>query len=86
MEIKNVKLIYFSPTGTTRKVLEGVANGIAVEDVGHIDVTLPEEAMQEIPPFSDGARVWEDSMMKKIADWLYENCSARKEPQIIGID
>ncbi len=33
-----------------------------------------------------GARVWEDSMMKTITAWLNENCSARKEPQIFGID
>jgi hypothetical protein len=24
--------------------------------------------------------------MKKIANWLNENCSTRKEPQIFGID
>jgi len=33
-----------------------------------------------------GAKVWEDSMMKNIANWLNENCSSRKEPQIFGID
>ena len=44
MEIKKVKLIYFSPTGTTQKVLEGIAKGIAVEDVEHINLTLPEGA------------------------------------------
>ena len=53
MEIKQVKLVYFSPTGTTRKVLESIAKGIAVEDVGHIDLTLPEGNRQTIPPFSD---------------------------------
>ncbi len=52
MEVKQVKLIYFSPTGTTKKVLESIAKGITVEDVGHIDLTLPEGAQQTIPPFS----------------------------------
>lgn len=33
----------------------------------------------------EGARVMEDSMWKNIANWLNENCSARKEPQIFGI-
>ena len=32
-----------------------------------------------------GARVWEDGMMKKIANWLNENCRTRKEPQLFGI-
>ena len=53
MEIKQVKLIYFSPTGTTQKVLESIAEGIAVEDVEHINMTLPGGAQQTIPPFSD---------------------------------
>ncbi|MGD8304529.1 MAG: 4Fe-4S binding protein, partial [Desulfobacterales bacterium] len=53
MEVKRVKLIYFSPTGTTQKVLESIAKGIAVEDVEHINLTLPEGAQQTIPPFSD---------------------------------
>lgn len=54
MEVKQVKLVYFSPTGTTRKVLESIAKGIAIEDVAHIDLTLPGGAPQSIPPFSDG--------------------------------
>jgi len=53
MEVKKVKLVYFSPTGTTQKVLESIAKGIAIEDVVHIDLTLPEGAEQTIPPFSD---------------------------------
>ncbi|UCF31736.1 MAG: 4Fe-4S binding protein [bacterium] len=53
MEIKQVKLVYFSPTGTTRKVLESIAAGIGTSDVEHIDLTLPEGAQQSAPPFSD---------------------------------
>ena len=53
MEIRQVKLVYFSPTGTTRTVLDGIAKGFAVEDVAHIDLTLPEGAKQPISPFSD---------------------------------
>jgi len=53
MEFNQVKLIYFSPTGTTQKVLESIAKGITFEDVEHINLTLPERAQQTIPPFSD---------------------------------
>jgi len=53
MEVKKVELIYFSPTGTTQKVLESIAKGIAVEYVEHINLTLPEGAQQTVPPFSD---------------------------------
>ena len=34
----------------------------------------------------EGARVWEDDMMKTIANWLNENCGARKEPRIFDVD
>jgi len=53
MEVGKVKLVYFSPTGTTRKVLEGIAEGIGAGDVEHINLTLPEGAEQAIPPLSD---------------------------------
>ena len=41
MNIRSVRLVYFSPTGGTRKVLEQVAAGTGVERVTHADVTLP---------------------------------------------
>jgi ferredoxin len=53
VEINKVKLIYFSATGTTRKVLESVARGITAENVEHINLTLPECAQQTVPLFSD---------------------------------
>jgi ferredoxin len=53
MQVKQVKLIYFSATGTTRKVLESIAEGISAESVEHLNLTLPEGAQQPIPPFSD---------------------------------
>ncbi len=53
MVIKQVKLVYFSPTGTTRKVLESIAAGIGASDVEHINLTLPEGAQQTVPPLSD---------------------------------
>jgi len=53
MNIKQVKLIYFSPTGTTQKVLESIAQGITDEVVEHINLTRPDNAQKPIPPFSD---------------------------------
>lgn len=50
---KRVKLIYFSPTGTTQKVLESISRGITAEDAGHINLTLPDSAQQTVAPFSD---------------------------------
>lgn len=53
MEIKNVKLIYFSPTGTTKKILESITKGLSVKDVVNIDMTFPKESYQEMQTFSD---------------------------------
>lgn len=53
MEIKKVTLVYFSPTGTTQKVLESIAQGITDQVVEHINLTLPENAQKPLPPFSD---------------------------------
>ncbi len=41
MNIRSVRLVYFSPTGGTRKVLEQIAAGTGLERVIHADVTLP---------------------------------------------
>lgn len=49
MNINKVKLVYFSPTGTTQKVLESIARGIAGASVEHINLTLPEKAQQAVP-------------------------------------
>jgi ferredoxin/flavodoxin len=53
VEVKQVKLVYFSPTGTSRKVLESIAAGIGAPDIEHIDLTLPDRIQKAIPPFSD---------------------------------
>lgn len=41
MEINKVKLVYFSPTGTSRMTAEAIAEGIGVKYV-HIDLTPPD--------------------------------------------
>ncbi|MGD0803233.1 MAG: 4Fe-4S binding protein [Candidatus Bathyarchaeia archaeon] len=44
MKPSKVELIYYSPTGTSKKVLEGVAKGLGVKDVEQIDLTPYEAA------------------------------------------
>jgi ferredoxin len=41
MVINPVRLLYFSPTGTTRKVVEAIAGGLGVDKPKHIDLTSP---------------------------------------------
>jgi ferredoxin len=53
METNSVKLIYFSPTRTTKKIVEEIARGIEADKVEHIDLTLPGEKMQTFGPMQD---------------------------------
>jgi ferredoxin len=49
MNIREVRLVYFSPTHTTRKILEGIARGIRGAANVHVDLTLPAPAT-DLPP------------------------------------
>ncbi len=42
MQIDAVTLVTFSPTGTTRAVLQGIARGLGADLVTHLDLTLPD--------------------------------------------
>ena len=41
MEIPSVKLVYFSPTGTTKAVVQEIARGINPGTVEELDITRP---------------------------------------------
>ena len=41
MDIKSVTSIYFSPTGTTKKITEAIAKGMRVDKIQTIDCTIP---------------------------------------------
>lgn len=53
MTHKNTNLMYFSPTATTRTILEQVAKGIGNEISDVIDITSPEVRNQPSPEFND---------------------------------
>ncbi|GAB6035949.1 4Fe-4S binding protein [Fundidesulfovibrio butyratiphilus] len=50
MDITSARLIYFSPTKTTQKVLDGIARGLGFSSVEHVDLTDPEAARKEYAP------------------------------------
>jgi ferredoxin len=53
VKFKKLKLIYFSPTGTTQKILQGIAKGANFEEIEHINLTLPQVHQPIEPTFSD---------------------------------
>jgi ferredoxin len=54
MKIESLKLVYFSPTGTTKKIIEGIARGINHDYVEHVDITKPENRKQQLETSEDG--------------------------------
>ena len=42
MQINSARLIFFSPTGTTRKVIESIVQGVHLDTVEHVDLTSPD--------------------------------------------
>ncbi len=53
MKVSAVKLAYFSPTGTTKKILEGIGQGIGIETIEHLGMTLPDAATKPVDNFTD---------------------------------
>jgi ferredoxin/flavodoxin len=52
MDIHSVKLVYFSPTGTSKRVAEAIAKGIQVSGE-HIDLTPPTARSQDFEKLHD---------------------------------
>lgn len=50
MSITTAILIYFSPTGTTRKVVEAIARGLRPETITTIDLTTPRQNHRAAAP------------------------------------
>lgn len=49
MEIKSATTIYFSPTGTTKKVINSIIDGMGVERVNNIDITSFKNRNSTVP-------------------------------------
>ena len=45
---QRVHLIYFSPTGTTKKICASIARGLGTKNVTHYDVTLPDASFETL--------------------------------------
>jgi len=75
MDIRCVKLAYFSPTGTTGAIVEAVGRGIGLDDVKHVDVTKPEARKKPLRTSHDdllvvGVPVYVGRVPALLSDWL----------------
>ena len=53
MNFNAVRLVYFSPTKTTQKILERIAQGTEVDTVEHLDLTPPEAKTLDLDEMQD---------------------------------
>lgn len=75
MKLENTTLIYFSPTSTTRIVMEEIAKGIGKETSITLDITSPEVRNQPAPEFKNnmviiGAPVYAGRVAKDAVDYF----------------
>ena len=53
MDISSITLVYFSPTRTTKQIIEGIAKGIQNGSITHLDLTPPIMKDREVPEFNE---------------------------------
>ena len=86
MNIQSVKLAYFSPTGTTKAVVRGIARGINSGNVTCIDITRPEGRTQSLQTAENellivGVPVYMSRVPAHAGEWL-QNLQAQNTPAV----
>lgn len=89
MNFNAVTLAYFSPTRTTMRILEGIAEGLGTETVEHIDLTLPEADTTRQDEKQDelvllGVPVYEGRVAKAAIPRL-QRLKANKTPTVVVV-
>jgi ferredoxin len=77
MEIRSTKLVYFSPTGTTKTVLSAIARGLNPDKTEYIDITTPKGRELSLKTSKDellviGVPVYMGRIPDLIVGWLNE--------------
>jgi ferredoxin len=75
MEIQSAKLVSFSPTGTTKSVLRGIARGMNLSSAEFVDITKPEARAHPLDSSGDellvvGVPVYMGRVPALLMDWL----------------
>jgi ferredoxin len=77
MKIQSVKLVYFSPTRTTKAAVRGIARGIPCSSVEELDITRPDARKQSLHTTEEdllivGVPVYMGRVPALAAGWLQE--------------
>ncbi len=75
MEIPSIKLVYFSPTGTTKTVVQSIARGIDHSTVELLDITRPDARKQPLQTSENelliiGVPVYMGRVPALLTEWL----------------
>jgi ferredoxin len=75
MKIHSVKLVCFSPTGTTKAIIQGIARGLNMGNVELIDITKPDSRNRKLLISENelliiGVPVYMGRVPALITDWL----------------
>ena len=75
MKTPSTKLVYFSPTGTTKTVVEAVARGFEATAIERIDLTKPMTRLKPLQTEKDellivGMPVYMGRLPEVIGEWL----------------
>jgi len=76
MNIESLKLVYFSPEGTTKKIIERIAHGINHSTVEIVDITNPEGRKQPLQTSENdlliiGVPVYFGRVQTNAIEWLH---------------
>ena len=90
MKIQKARLVYFSPTKTTKAILENIAEGIRADAAKHIDVTLPNVDRHNFPEMEDdellviGAPVYA-GRIPEIAVGRFQKLKSKGNPAVVVV-
>ncbi len=90
MLINSVTAVYFSPTGTSKKIMNAIINGIGAEDNEIIDITLPQTRKKDISLIKGdivliGVPVYEESIPKILNQFLTNLKGEDKPVVVVGV-
>jgi len=90
MLISSVTTIYFSPTGTTKKIINSIVKGMAIVNNKIIDLTLPKVREAGIPVIDGdivliGVPIYEEKIPKIISPFLTNLKGNGKPVVLVGV-
>ena len=76
MKIQSLKMVCFSPTGTTKAIIQGIASGINQRPIELIDITKPDARKQQLQTSENellvvGVPVYMGRVPALLMEWLH---------------